>query len=230
MKNLSIVLLLSLISFSFPFDFCLKAFRICSSDKPEVQIPSELIDKCIVYDDNEDCDQCKTGYAVSDDKESCIPFQNCIQLRNGNEYCNECYDGYYINEQGQCEKINRDNCIAIDNIGCSACILDLVQPTTDGQCILPTTLIEGCTRYDESGNCFRCSKGYRLNDNVCEFIECKSGDSIVSYCRICEVGYYLDHSDGNCVKFGEGKAHSNSYSKRNKIEYDLLLLLLVLLS
>ena len=110
---MSIILLLSLRAFS---------------DKPEIQIPTKIIDKYIVYDDNWDCDQCKTGYAVSDDKESCIPFQNCIQLRNGNEYCNECYDGYYINEQGQCEKINRDNCIAKDNIGCSACILDIVNP------------------------------------------------------------------------------------------------------
>ena len=41
-------------------------------------------------------------------------------------------------------------------------------------------------------------------------------DSIVSYCGICEVGYYFEYSDGNCVKFGEGKEYSNSDSNINK--------------
>ena len=230
MSNLNLILVLSLISFSFQSDSCLRTFKRCSSELPEVQIPSKLIDKCIVYNKNGDCDQCKTGYAVSDDGGSCISFQNCIELGNGNEDCDECYGGYYINAIGQCEKINIDYCVYKDEYGCSACLYNIVQPNTNGQCIIPTTLIEGCISYDSNGNCFGCDKGYRLNDNSCDFIECEAGDSPVSYCGICDVGYYVDFSDGKCVKYGEGKDPSKSYSKRNKIENALIILLLVLLS
>ena len=98
MQNLNLILVLSLISFSFQSDSCLKTFKICSSDRAAVKAPYKSIDKYIVYDENGDyCTQCKTGYATSDDGENCISFQNCIDLGNGNEECGTYYDGYYIN-------------------------------------------------------------------------------------------------------------------------------------
>ena len=98
MQNLNLILVLSLISFSFQSDSCLKTFKICSSDRSAVIAPYKSIDKYIAYDENGDyCTQCKTGYATSDDGENCISFQNCIDLGNGNEECGTYYDGYYIN-------------------------------------------------------------------------------------------------------------------------------------
>ena len=176
MQNLNLILVLSLISFSFQSDSCLKTFKICSSDSSAVKAPYKSIDKYIVYDENGDyCTQCKTGYATSDDGENCISFQNCIDLGNGNEECGTCYDGYYINSQGQCEKINIDYCVTKDDSGCTVCIYDIIQPNDDGQCVLPTTLIEGWTSYDSDGNCNECNDSYELKDNSCEFKECEEG-------------------------------------------------------
>ena len=54
MQNLNLILVLSLISFSFQSDSCLKTFKICSSDRSAVKAPYKSIDKYIVYDENGD--------------------------------------------------------------------------------------------------------------------------------------------------------------------------------
>ena len=89
-------------------------------------------------------------------------------------------------------KFNIDYCVTKDDSGCTGCIYDIIQPNDDGQCVLPTTLIEGWTSYDSDGNCNECNDSYELKDNSCEFKECEEGDSIVSYCGICEVGIILN--------------------------------------
>ena len=59
-------------------------------------------------DNNEEkCDECKNGYAPSNDYSSCIKFDNCEYL-NDNSHCNYCKEGYSLsNDQTSCIKFDK---------------------------------------------------------------------------------------------------------------------------
>ena len=66
MLNLKYLLLLTLISFSLQDSNCLINFEVCS-EEDEAPITEGSIDNCLYYDSDGTCDDCKAGYAKSEE-------------------------------------------------------------------------------------------------------------------------------------------------------------------
>ena len=86
----------------------------------------QIIDNCIRYEYNNDnpdefltnCYLCDFGYAISNNKKTCIEFPNCEELNEDNSKCVKCPNGYALNSTGFCEI---STCAySIDNI-CQEC-------------------------------------------------------------------------------------------------------------
>lgn len=213
-------------------------------------------DHCSHADDKDHCDSCDEGYTLSNDKTSCKPFANCNLLdaagtkcikcsskyylnSNGqcektlcseysNNVCTGCHGGYYLNDKNECQKITIENCLILDSSKkkCSTCIAGII-PDTNGNCILPSKLIEGCYSYESNGDCRYCYYNYKLSSDKknCEYV-CTSGKSI-EYCGICKPGYTLDKDDGICLGYDGSK--DSSSNERHKVQYALLSIILLLL-
>ena len=52
-----------------------------------------------------------------------------------------------------------------------------------------------------------------------------NGDKVIKYCSSCEIGYYIDRSDGNCKSYS---GNSNN-SKRNEVRNAFLILLFAMI-
>jgi hypothetical protein len=210
---------------------------------------------CNYLEDKEHCGSCKEGYALSYDKTSCISFKNCYQLDKGNSKCNQCYSqyhqnsngqceltlcksysdnvctdcygGYYLNDKKECQKITIANCLQLDDSKkkCSTCLAG-ITPDNDGNCNLPSKLIEGCVEYENNGNCKTCDGNYDLSTDgkKCDY-DCTGGKSY-EYCGICKPGY-TDDVDGFCIGYDGSK--DTSFSRTNQVRYASLLFILVLL-
>ena len=178
---------------------------------------------------------------LSSDKKSCKKFENCEQLEEGdskcsvcveyfhpnaegkcertlcenfgtNNVCSNCYEGYYL-DNNECKKITIENCLKLDTndkTKCSKCVGGITP--TDGNCILPSTLIKGCVKYGENGVCTKCEEDdYEpTNDGKsCKFIGCGEDSYKVEYCGLCKAGYYLDDDeedyDGLCHGYDGSK-------------------------
>ena len=153
-----------------------------------------------------------------------------------NNICTECYDGYYLDDDKKCQKITIENCLKLDSskAKCKEC-LGGVHPDANGKCTF--SIIKGCREYDDNGKCTRCQDqgdDYELTkDGTCKFIECKNGEQKYEYCAQCKVGYYRDEDENDnyiCVGYdGSRDTSSSDSSSRNKVEYTLLIFILVLL-
>ena len=95
------------------------------------------------------------------------------------------------------------------------------------KCELPKW-ITGCEEYNDDGTCHECGHGYIQKDNTCVFQACTSGDTVKTYCGICELGYYTDFESGECVSY-DGSKVSSSLSNSDKVELSLLIFILALL-
>ena len=212
-------------------------------------------DYCSYLEDKTHCSSCKEGYARSYDKTKCISFKNCYQLNedntkctrchshyhqnsNGqceltlcssysNDVCTACYDGYYLNDKKECQKITIANCLELDNSNkkCSRCLAG-IDPDSDGNCNLPSKLIEGCEKYENNGNCRKCDGDYELSSDKkkCDY-DCTGGKSY-NYCGICKPGYEED-DDGICIGYDGSK--DTSSSRTNQVQFASLLFILMLL-
>ena len=230
MIKINYILFLILISFTLQFDHCFQTAKICQKMIPASPTPSGSIANCIKYETGHDdiCEECAIGYAVSHERNKCIPFPYCSSLLEGNTKCNECYEGYYFNGK-ECTKISIDNCISLNEDKCTECSF-FSQLNGDGsECQLSEQSVEGCKYYDNDGNCERCDSLYTQSGSessfTCTFNGCP-GDKFVEYCYICHIGYYTDTSDGNCKPY---KTANSNNSKRNKIRSAFLILMLSLL-
>ena len=256
MFNLNTFLLLILISFTFQDKYCVVKFRFCDTGDSEPVISSGSITNCIDYDlkDNEKCNFCKEGYALSYDGTECILFPNCLILDenkkcigcyqyyelNANGKCEKnfcqqyidgicihCYDGYYLNDQNKCIEIPISKCRQFDGNTekCTVC-LDGSSPS-DGICKQRNNWMDGCVKYEDDDTCKECAEvGYTLKDGICEFDGCESG-TIINYCGVCQVGYDTD-DDGNCVGY-DGSKDTSSSSENTRTELAMMIFILALL-
>ena len=231
MIKINYILFLILISFTLQLDHCFQTAKICQKMIPTSSTPSGSIANCIDYETGHDdiCEECAMGYAVSHEGNKCIPFPYCSSLLEGNKKCNECYPGYYFNGK-ECTKIPIDNCLILNDAGdkCSVCS-DYSKINGDGSECQLLESVEGCSEYDNNGNCKGCDSLYTQSGSgssfTCTFNDCP-GDKVVQYCDICHIGYYTDTSDGNCKPY---KTANSNNSKRNKIRSAFLILMLSLL-
>lgn len=205
----------------------------------------------------DECERCEEGFAVSYEKNRCISFQNCESLKSGNNKCDQCifnfhpnsegkcertlcqvydndvciqcHEGYYLNNNNQCQKITIPNCLMLDpsdETKCLTCVY-YISMVKDGKCIVPPTLIKGCTNYDSEGKCIYCDDEYSLREGNCVFKTCSSREIKYEYCQVCEAGYYVDDDD-LCVGY-DGTKDKNAGSITGNQNVFILILLLSLL-
>ena len=170
MLSLKLFLLLTLISFSLQDSHCLITYGRCVAETQETnQKKAEKISNC-EYESTSFgstiCNQCKDGYAHSQDSKRCVKFDNCIFLDGNDEKCSVCKEGYAVSyDQTKC--ISFTNCIKLQegDTKCSNCVAHY-HNNTEGKC--ERTL---CSLYDENDKCTHCYDGYYLNkDKNCEKI------------------------------------------------------------
>ena len=94
--------MLSLISLSLQDSHCLVSLEYCEEEEENSKDPVK-IEHCYEMKGDK-CDDCLIGYAASFEGTSCLPFQNCNSLEEGNKNCAECYYGFKVNSNGQCER------------------------------------------------------------------------------------------------------------------------------
>jgi len=187
MFNLKYVLLLALISYTLQDIHCLATVEYCEEEEDDGKDDYDGggITHC-EYAEGGSCYNCEDGYAASYDRKSCISFQNCNYMEEGNKKCSQCQSYYYPNSEGQCERTLCDNhddngmcthcysgyylknkecikitipyCKEVDEKDDTKCIrcVSTLAKPVDGKCIAPTTWIEGCEEYDTNGKCISC--------------------------------------------------------------------------
>ena len=258
MFNLEVLILSILISFSLQDSHCLITFEDCykKEDGKEGSSSTGGIAHC-VYAENGKCQSCEDGFAISYEKNSCISFQNCLSLEEGNKKCNqcryyfhlnsegkcertlcqtygaedvceECFPGYYLKNK-QCQKITIPYCLALDSSDEKKCS-SCIQPISmlkGGKCIVAPTLVKGCIEYDTEGECTKCEEEYTFNKGTCVFNSCSSGEIKYEYCGACEAGYYEDYDD-LCVGYDGTKDKNAGSITGNQNTFILILLSLLI--
>ena len=154
--------------------------------------------------------------------------------------CAGCVAGFYVKEDKTCERIvNNPFCVSMqdpDKTKCTECQANYAYlHYNNGTCSVVPNLIKGCREYEFNGiGCRACEVGYELKDGSCEFIECKTGQTKVEYCGVCELYYFPDSIDGKCHPYDGSKDDAldedTNTSNRNKIQYGLLMLILLIIS
>ena len=229
MLTLKYFLFFALISFTLQFDHCHTAAKICQN-----MIPTNTgsINNCISYNSKDQtCKQCKSGYAVAYEGNSCIQFSLCLELDEGNQKCAECIPGYYLKDD-KCTKIPIDNCLSSnDGTTCYKCAGYSIRSDDGTNCQTIENKIDGCQEYSDDGKCSKCyGEGsiYTLNDEgICTFKSCTTEYGRErDFCLYCDVGYYTDLNDGSCISYTPSQSN---YSRSNKIGYAFMILLLAML-
>ena len=258
MFKINTFLLLILISFSFQDKNCLAKYKACAEpeEEEEEEEPNCKVQNCVSCESAESttCYNCKDGFAITSDEQSCKSFQHCERLEEGDEKCKECeylfhpndegqcektfctgynenicincIDGYYLNAAKKCIKIPISECKQYDGKKCTEC-LDGDDPKEDGTCN-QHEWIEGCTEY-QNGKCRECDEFYTPENEKCKFKGCESGQKVYESCLICQAGYRLDNDDDICVGYDGSKDAPTSSSKNNKAEFAWIILILALL-
>ena len=237
MINLTSLLLLTLLSFTLQIEHCKEAFFMCLNQVEQQQQenkPATTIPNFLDYDENE-CEMCKKGFALSDDYKTCVstPIDNCLRLDKDNK-CQKCYEGYY-SKGDICENLP-EYCAYGSKDGCSSCAYYAKAIYDDENNRItacePITLINGCDSYnDEKTACVSCAFGYSKSTDGsggCTFNGCGNTNK-VEFCGTCELGYYTSKTTGKCVKNGETDADSQDSSFMNKVGYFFLLSTFILL-
>ncbi len=207
--HLRFSLIITLISVSFLDDeHCKSIFKICPNQIPADTAFTGSISNCLLYHNKEKCRICNFGYALSANGKSCISFDNCNILNEGNEECEDCYEGYYLGEDGKCHSLTDENCKVGTENGCLQCA-DYAA-FKGSKCEVVDPIIEGCKEYQSSEICSICDEKYRKNDDgTCEFIPCENDEEPEEYCGICELGYVTNYKDGKCKLKSEFNVDTN---------------------
>ena len=151
-----------MISFSIQDSHCLITYSYC--------LLESKIAHCS-YEENNECASCEDGYAISFDKKSCKPFQNCHQLAEGDNKCYQCESYYSLNTDGNCESER-----------CSSGYY--LKDKTCQKISIPYCLTVSSNKETE---CTTCFSGYYLKDNTCQKIS-------IPYCQ-----FVSDKNENECT-------------------------------
>ena len=206
MLNLKSLIILFLISFSFQDQNCLITFKQCEYPDPYKEIK---INHCIEHDFNDEieyCEECENGYAVSDDKKSCIEvtkrIDHCIRYSKSGvgvfncEGCENNYVLYYNSGNYECVKF--DHCLYLDyndKDHCGKCEEGYAFSNDRKSC----KSFENCHLLDAAGTkCSKCFDYYHPNSKgQCEITSCSN--YVNNVCTACYGGYYLNDKN-ECQK------------------------------
>ena len=208
MFNLKYILIISLISFTLQDSHCLVTSSACYDKEPTNNAGG--IANCKEAGEGV-CYECVYGFALSSNQKSCISFQNCDNLAEGDKTCKECAYNFHLNSKGQCE---RSLCEHYDEESgiCKSCYPGYYLKNKECKKIN----IPHCLEVDEldEKKCTRCLK--RLSEPVdgkciapkTWVIGCKEYDT-EGKCTKCKSNYTL--KDGQC--------NFNSCDGKKKVEY-----------
>ena len=181
-------------------------------------------------DDDKKCKECDEKFTLNSEGK-CKRITCKVFDKNNKNECTECYPGYYVKDKA-CKKITLPYCISLSSSNDNECLECLKGITkVDGKCVAPNKIIIGCSQYDGQGECINCMGGYTKNEEEknCQFIACSDEQIKLDFCGACEVGFYYDINDKICVGYNVTIDNNNNATKRNKIEYTFLLLIIALL-
>lgn len=248
MSNITLILLLTLLSFSCQLYHCLMSYKVCNAyNNPKVA-------NCLFgYED--ECYECNDGYSLSNDRKSCINFAHCnyfdgdnkciqcdyyynlnsenqcvtdyCHYYDNNKKCLQCYPGFYIKDD-VCTKIPIEHCLVGDEKTCTEC--EEYTTLDNNQCKVRENLINGCYYYNTDGTCNDCEVFYELNNNKCEYQSnlCK-GFPTIEGCELCEDGYYISQRTYQCINYDGSKEQLSNKNKSETINFSYLFSLLLLI-
>ena len=148
------------------------------------------------------CSECNSGFALSEDKTTCIQSpgaqckapgcKTCDNPAEDNEVCTVCNNGRYLTPTSQC----------VDDCG----KLGSYYGADDNKCKECTVV--NCAECDADGSCQTCNTGFFPNNNECKPCDssCKScSGATKADCTECPAGKALKYgSDGAKGTCGEG--------------------------
>ncbi len=189
-KNLFILLVFSL--FSFSFQECVESKNNCAICNPFSNL----------------CVKCEKSIYKPDIKGGCELSKTCVL---GQNYCNECNiagnlcslceNGHYPDKNGGCS--TTDNCEVSFKGECLQCNEDyyLVGSSSFKFCKYKYAEdFKNCKKIDsETGLCKECNNGFYMSTSDKKCIEtdhCE--ESLYGICTLCKGGYYLDKRDDTC--------------------------------
>lgn len=156
MKSLNILIFLFLISY------------ILATDLTTISCNSTDASNCTTADTNSECKTdkcgCKTKYALSDDKEECLPLLTELDCTSGVEVCTA------VDANTQCSS---NKCVCAENYVMNDAKTQCLQDLSSIDCTSDATL---CSKSDTNSECNTstkkcvCKSGYKLNsaNTACE--------------------------------------------------------------
>ena len=173
------------------------------SDDNEIKIckslNSEDLKNCEKIDTEKGaCQQCKSGYYLSNDDRKCTLTQNCYESTFG--VCRKCNFGYYLDKKEQkCVKQEGvfEHCReSLDGKTCDVCDEDYYFDD-EGICCGTNY----CAERGEYYKCNKCISGYYLSsygDCCTKEKNCYYGNKDLGICTQCVDNYCMDFKDGKC--------------------------------
>ena len=144
-----------------------------------------------------ECEECISGYYLTEYEESCTPEKNCHYGNRELGICTVCQKNYYIDiNDGKCKPNTEDNefknCYKANRV-CTQCINEYFIGE-DNMC----SLTDHCA-YSEDGQCLECSNDYFLDlDNHCIDVE-NCIHSLGGHCLECKDNYYYNRRNNTCL-------------------------------
>ena len=174
---LTILIILSLASFSFQIENCIETEKVCKTCKDGYTLvkgkymqkcmKNELVgnenDGCAYYYDTSksSCQECKRGYARDLKTDNCLKSVDYCEEIDNNE-CTRC-EQYYKLSDGICEKTS---CSYFDEEGQCDCQNGFYVVDNESCKKLP---FKNCKK-GNANICTTCYKGFKLENNQCNFI------------------------------------------------------------
>ena len=144
------------------------------------------------------CENCFSGYYLSENKESCTNTNNCHFGNKDIGICIACMEGYYFDyKNGKCISNQEDNdfkfCTKVDNNECIQCLFPNYFLSEDNKC----STTQNCEE-SHLGKCIKCKDNYFFDyDNNCIKTEnCKYSNGVE--CLDCIDNYYYDINSSKC--------------------------------
>ena len=149
---------------------------------------------------NNKCENCISGYYLSDGGKSCTKTQNC---KNGDKefgICYDCLDNYYFDYKNENCKSNQEEnefkfCKFADNNQCNTCI-EGYYLGEDYKC----SNTKNCSE-SNNGTCLICiDNNYLTSENKCSSVEhCNIFNEKDDYCKECDENYYYNFKTRKCL-------------------------------
>ena len=167
--------------------------KICKS------LNSEDLKNCEKIDTEKGaCQQCQSGYYLSNDDRKCTLTQNCYESTFG--VCRKCNYGFYLDKREQkCVKQEGafEHCReSLDGKTCDVCDEDYYFDE-EGICCGTNY----CAERGEYYKCNKCMNGYylsRYGDCCTKEKNCYYGNKDLGICTQCIDNYCMDFKDGRC--------------------------------